>query len=100
MRSYKENQCVIIRFAIVRRMVAPCQLTLNRLQWGVRRWQNRSSQEGLRRRTGEQKHLAADALSAQIMQYIAAVSGGQGSSSIQEIKDMVLATNPLLESFG
>ncbi|KAL6303973.1 P-loop containing nucleoside triphosphate hydrolase protein [Sparassis latifolia] len=34
-----------------------------------------------------------------IMQYIAAVSGGQGGS-IQEIKDMVLATNPLLESFG
>ncbi|CAG8541360.1 16426_t:CDS:10, partial [Acaulospora morrowiae] len=35
----------------------------------------------------------------QIMQYIATVSGGK-SSSIQEIKDMVLATNPLLESFG
>lgn len=34
-----------------------------------------------------------------IMQYIAAVSGGQ-DSGIQEIKDMVLATNPLLESFG
>ncbi|ORX53664.1 hypothetical protein DM01DRAFT_1336195 [Hesseltinella vesiculosa] len=34
-----------------------------------------------------------------IMQYIAAVSGG-ASSSIQEIKEMVLATNPLLESFG
>ncbi|CAJ0830946.1 732_t:CDS:10 [Entrophospora sp. SA101] len=34
-----------------------------------------------------------------IMQYIATVSGGE-SSSIQEIKDMVLATNPLLESFG
>ncbi|TFY71324.1 hypothetical protein EVG20_g1674 [Dentipellis fragilis] len=34
-----------------------------------------------------------------IMQYIAAVSGGQ-DSSIQQIKDMVLATNPLLESFG
>lgn len=34
-----------------------------------------------------------------IMQYIAVVSGGQ-DSSIQEIKDMVLATNPLLESFG
>lgn len=34
-----------------------------------------------------------------IMQYIAAVSGGQ-DSSIKEIKDMVLATNPLLESFG
>lgn len=33
------------------------------------------------------------------MQYIAAVSGGQ-DSSIKEIKDMVLATNPLLESFG
>lgn len=35
----------------------------------------------------------------QIMQYIANVSGGS-NSSIQEIKDMVLATNPLLESFG
>ena len=34
-----------------------------------------------------------------IMQYIAAVSSGQ-DSSIQQIKDMVLATNPLLESFG
>lgn len=34
-----------------------------------------------------------------IMQYIASVSGG-GSSDIQQIKDMVLATNPLLESFG
>ncbi|KIK91117.1 hypothetical protein PAXRUDRAFT_831112 [Paxillus rubicundulus Ve08.2h10] len=34
-----------------------------------------------------------------IMQYIAAVSGGE-DNNIQEIKDMVLATNPLLESFG
>ena len=34
-----------------------------------------------------------------IMQYIASVSGG-GDSSIQKTKDMVLATNPLLESFG
>ena len=34
-----------------------------------------------------------------IMQYVAAVSGGQ-DSGIQEIKEMVLATNPLLESFG
>lgn len=34
-----------------------------------------------------------------IMQYIASVSG-QSSSNIQKIKDMVLATNPLLESFG
>ncbi|KAF2132524.1 hypothetical protein P153DRAFT_373261 [Dothidotthia symphoricarpi CBS 119687] len=34
-----------------------------------------------------------------LMQYIASVSG-EGSSQIQEIKDMVLATNPLLESFG
>lgn len=34
-----------------------------------------------------------------IMQYIANVSGGN-NSSIQETKDMVLATNPLLESFG
>lgn len=36
-----------------------------------------------------------------IMQYIAAVSGeGAGEGDIQQIKDMVLATNPLLESFG
>ncbi|KAE8228548.1 hypothetical protein CF326_g6515 [Tilletia indica] len=35
-----------------------------------------------------------------IMQYIAAVSGGSGAAEIQDIKDMVLATNPLLESFG
>ncbi|KAJ1930391.1 class II myosin [Tieghemiomyces parasiticus] len=35
-----------------------------------------------------------------IMQYIAAVSGGGQNSSIQRVKDMVLATNPLLESFG
>ncbi|CAK4033640.1 probable Myosin-1 [Lecanosticta acicola] len=34
-----------------------------------------------------------------IMQYIASVSGST-NSQIQEIKDMVLATNPLLESFG
>ncbi|KAL5611685.1 uncharacterized protein BROUX77_001841 [Berkeleyomyces rouxiae] len=34
-----------------------------------------------------------------IMQYIASVSGGSGGE-IQAIKDMVLATNPLLESFG
>jgi myosin-1 len=32
-----------------------------------------------------------------IMQYIAAVAGGQG---IEGVKEMVLATNPLLESFG
>ncbi|KAI9144606.1 P-loop containing nucleoside triphosphate hydrolase protein [Paraphysoderma sedebokerense] len=35
-----------------------------------------------------------------IMQYIASVSGGSSNSQIQQIKDMVLATNPLLESFG
>ncbi|KAF2723281.1 myosin IC heavy chain [Polychaeton citri CBS 116435] len=34
-----------------------------------------------------------------IMQYIANVSGG-GNTSIDKVKDMVLATNPLLESFG
>ncbi|KAI2087588.1 class II myosin [Ophidiomyces ophidiicola] len=34
-----------------------------------------------------------------LMQYIANVSGGT-DSSIQHTKDMVLATNPLLESFG
>jgi myosin I len=33
------------------------------------------------------------------MQYIAQVSSG-ASSQIQEVKNMVLATNPLLESFG
>ncbi|ODQ44208.1 hypothetical protein PICMEDRAFT_18465 [Pichia membranifaciens NRRL Y-2026] len=36
-----------------------------------------------------------------IMQYVAEVSGSlTNSTSIQRIKDMVLATNPLLESFG
>jgi myosin-1 len=37
-----------------------------------------------------------------IMQYIAAVAGQDDSSAsgINEIKEMVLATNPLLESFG
>lgn len=35
-----------------------------------------------------------------IMQYIANVSGGGETGDIKEIKDMVLATNPLLESFG
>jgi myosin-1 len=36
-----------------------------------------------------------------IMQYIAAVSGGEsGGSGIDGVKEMVLATNPLLESFG
>jgi len=34
-----------------------------------------------------------------LMQYIANVSGGS-NSGIQEVKDMVLATNPLLEAFG
>jgi myosin I len=34
-----------------------------------------------------------------IMQYVANVSGGT-NSSIQQTKEMVLATNPLLESFG
>nr|XP_031862426.1 myosin-1 [Kwoniella shandongensis]KAA5529498.1 myosin-1 [Kwoniella shandongensis] len=36
-----------------------------------------------------------------IMQYIAAVSGGDGGGGgIESVKEMVLATNPLLESFG
>lgn len=40
-----------------------------------------------------------------IMQYIAAVanqgsSSGPGSGGIENVKEMVLATNPLLESFG
>lgn len=38
-----------------------------------------------------------------IMEYIAAVAGstgGAGSGGIAKVKDMVLATNPLLESFG
>ena len=34
-----------------------------------------------------------------IMQYIAAVSSGT-TDAIQHIKDIVLATNPLLEAFG
>lgn len=37
-----------------------------------------------------------------IMQYIAAVAGGadEGAGGIEGVKEMVLATNPLLESFG
>lgn len=34
-----------------------------------------------------------------IMQYIASVSG-QSSATVQQMKDMIIATNPLLESFG
>ncbi|KAF2869396.1 P-loop containing nucleoside triphosphate hydrolase protein [Massariosphaeria phaeospora] len=60
MKSYKENQCVII--------------------------------------SGESGAGKTEA-AKRIMQYIANVSEGT-NSSIQEIKDMVLATNPLLESFG
>ncbi|KAI8098757.1 P-loop containing nucleoside triphosphate hydrolase protein [Halteromyces radiatus] len=61
MKSYKENQCVII--------------------------------------SGESGAGKTEA-AKRIMQYIAAVSGEGANSSIQEIKEMVLATNPLLESFG
>jgi myosin-1 len=60
MKSYKDNQCVII--------------------------------------SGESGAGKTEA-AKRIMQYIAAVSGGQ-DSSITEVKEMVLATNPLLESFG
>lgn len=37
-----------------------------------------------------------------IMQYIAAVAGAnaEGGDGIEGVKEMVLATNPLLESFG
>jgi myosin-1 len=60
MKSYKDNQCVII--------------------------------------SGESGAGKTEA-AKRIMQYIASVSGG-GDSSIQQTKEMVLATNPLLESFG
>lgn len=60
MKSYSENQCVII--------------------------------------SGESGAGKTEA-SKRIMQYIASASGGS-SSNIQKIKDMVLATNPLLEAFG
>jgi myosin-1 len=60
MKSYKENQCVII-----------------------------SGESGAGKTESAKR----------IMQYIASVSS-QSSSNIQKIKDMVLATNPLLEAFG
>ncbi|RJE26934.1 hypothetical protein PHISCL_00741 [Aspergillus sclerotialis] len=60
MKSYKDNQCVII--------------------------------------SGESGAGKTEA-AKRIMQYIASVSGGN-DSAIQQTKNMVLATNPLLESFG
>lgn len=60
MKSYNENQCVII--------------------------------------SGESGAGKTEA-AKQIMQYISAASG-QSTSAISKIKDMVLATNPLLEAFG
>lgn len=60
MKSYSENQCVII--------------------------------------SGESGAGKTEA-AKQIMQYISAASG-QSTSEIMKIKDMVLATNPLLEAFG
>lgn len=61
MKSYKENQCIII--------------------------------------SGESGAGKTEA-AKRIMQYVAAVSGDGQNSSIKEITEMVLATNPLLESFG
>ncbi|KAI8985425.1 P-loop containing nucleoside triphosphate hydrolase protein [Pilobolus umbonatus] len=61
MKSYKENQCIII--------------------------------------SGESGAGKTEA-AKRIMQYIAVVSGDGVNSSIKEINQMVLATNPLLESFG
>lgn len=60
MKSYDENQCVII--------------------------------------SGESGAGKTEA-AKRIMQYIASASG-QSTSAISQIKDMVLATNPLLEAFG
>ncbi len=45
-------------------------------------------------------HCPNNAVSPFAISYICRYVGRYGDSSIQEIKDMVLATNPLLESFG
>lgn len=82
MNSYKENQCIIIRYTYLDAFhVCVCIICLYLLFSGE---------------SGAGKTEAAK----RIMQYIAAVSGDGQNSSIKEIKEMVLATNPLLESFG